>query len=291
MLPYPSGEPHIGHLKTYSIGDAIAHFRRRNGFQVLQPMGYDAFGLPAENNAIKTGRASPRGDLGLDRGVPPPVPLLGHLDRLDARARHLRARVLPLDAVDLPPPLRGRARLPGRGRRAVVPGRPDRARQRAGDRRPLRALRLAGRGAQPRAVVLQDHRLRGPAARRLRAARTLARARGHDAAQLDRALRGRRGHASAARSSTSTSRSSPPAPTPSSAPPSSSSPPSIPRSSGSRPGPGTRRRCGPTSTPRSAARPRSAATRRTRRPACRSGARSSTRSTASGSRCSSPTTC
>ncbi len=55
MLPYPSGEPHIGHLKTYSIGDAIAHFRRRSGFQVIQPMGYDAFGLPAENNAIKTG--------------------------------------------------------------------------------------------------------------------------------------------------------------------------------------------------------------------------------------------
>jgi leucyl-tRNA synthetase len=55
MLPYPSGEPHIGHLKTYSVGDAIAHFHRRTGHRVLHPMGYDAFGLPAENHAIKTG--------------------------------------------------------------------------------------------------------------------------------------------------------------------------------------------------------------------------------------------
>jgi leucyl-tRNA synthetase len=57
MLPYPSGDPHVGHLKCYAVGDAIAHFRRRHGFQVIHPMGYDSFGLPAENNAIKTGEA------------------------------------------------------------------------------------------------------------------------------------------------------------------------------------------------------------------------------------------
>jgi leucyl-tRNA synthetase len=55
MLPYPSGEPHIGHLKVYSVGDAIAHYHRRLGERVLHPMGYDSFGLPAENHAIKTG--------------------------------------------------------------------------------------------------------------------------------------------------------------------------------------------------------------------------------------------
>ena len=72
MLPYPSGEPHIGHLKTYSVGDAVAHFRRRGGYRMLHPMGYDAFGLPAENHAIKTGqhpRESTEASIAASRGV------------------------------------------------------------------------------------------------------------------------------------------------------------------------------------------------------------------------------
>ena len=114
-------------------------------------------------------------------------------DRLGPRGLDPRALLLPLDAVALPQVLRAGPGLPQGGAGQLVPQRPDRARQRAGDRRPLRALRRRGRAPEPRAVVLQDHGLRRPPARRDEPARVLARARPDDAAQLDRPLRGRRG--------------------------------------------------------------------------------------------------
>jgi hypothetical protein len=138
-------------------------------------------------------RAAPaRVDRELDRGVPAPVPRLGHLDRLEPRVRDPRAQLLQVDAVDLPAPARARPRVPQGGGGQVVPEGRHRARQRAGDRRPLRALRHPGGGPPARTVVLQDHRVRRPPARR-HASHRVAAERSGNAGELDRPLGGRRG--------------------------------------------------------------------------------------------------
>ena len=152
----------MGHVRNYSIGDALARYMWMQGHNVLHPMGWDSFGLPAENAAIKNQTPPREWTLRNIAGMKAQMKRLGFAYDWSNGSHHLPARLLPLEPVVLPEVPGARAGLSQEEQGELVSGVRHRAGQRAGaaQRLLLAARDHAGRAARAGAVVPAHHRLR-----------------------------------------------------------------------------------------------------------------------------------
>ena len=185
-FPYPSGAGlHVGHPRSYTALDVVSRKRRQNGYNVLYPMGWDAFGLPTENFAMKN-------------HIHPAIVTKNNVDHFRSQLKALGFSfdwdreinttdpgILQVDPVDLPAAVQARSGLQEGNERQLVHRLQVRAGQRGSGQRRVRALRQRGRAPREEPVDAQDHRLRRQAHRRPGRS-GLHRARGHPAEELDR---------------------------------------------------------------------------------------------------------